>query len=241
MSQSAFFKPLRLKALTVAVAIGCMALALGAGEFFRPRAYWADEIGNPEYEHLLPEQFGDWVTLPNASAAVVNPVQAEMLDRIYSQTVARAYVNRKTGRAMMLSLAYGRDQSTDTQLHTPDMCYPSQGFRVMDRNKHQLVTPWGSLPSVQLRTAMGQRVEPLTYLVRTGDVVTDGSLPRNLARLGLAVRGFKMDGLLIRVSEITNSDDAFEQQAAFLNELFGALSPKDRAKFIGRPMQGQAG
>ena len=223
-----------IKPILVVVALGLMGLAWSAAELLRPHAYWADEIGNPQYAHLLPQQFGDWVSVPEASAAVVNPVQAEMIDRIYSETVARGYMNRKTGRILMLSLAYGRDQSTDTQLHTPDMCYPSQGFRVEAFNKHPLATPWGHLPAVQMRTVLGQRVEPLTYLVRTGDVVTDGSLQRNLARLGLAVRGYKMDGLLIRVSEVTSSADAFAVQEQFLNELFGSLSERDRAKFIGR-------
>ena len=39
MSQTTYFKPLRIKVVTVAVALGCMAMALGAGEFFRPRAF----------------------------------------------------------------------------------------------------------------------------------------------------------------------------------------------------------
>lgn len=234
---AAWLKPMSIKPVLVAVALGLMGMAWSAAELLRPRDYWADHIGSPRYAQLLPLQFGDWVSLPEASAAVVNPVQAEMIDRIYSETVARGYVNRKTGRMLMLSLAYGRDQSTDTQLHTPDMCYPSQGFRVESFNKHALRTQWGNLPAVQMRTVMGQRVEPLTYLVRTGDVVTDGSLARNLARLALAIRGFKMDGLLIRVSEVTSNADALAVQEQFLNELFASLSAQDRAKFIGRALR----
>ncbi|MGE5452631.1 MAG: exosortase C-terminal domain/associated protein EpsI [Acidobacteriota bacterium] len=230
----AYIKPMSLRPGVVACALALMAVTWSAAEWLRPRAYWADEIGDPHYSQLLPQHFGEWITVPNASAAVVNPVQAEMIERIYSETVARAYVSRRTGRAIMLSLAYGRDQSTDTQLHTPDMCYPSQGFRVESMHKSLLQTAWGALPAVQMQTIMGQRSEPLTYLVRTGDVVTDGSLQRNLARLGLAVRGFKMDGLLIRVSEVTRSPDAFEMQARFLNELLASMSDRDRAKFIGR-------
>lgn len=235
---AAYIKPMSIKPVLVMMALALMALAWSGAELLRPRAFWADEIGNPHYGDLLPHQFGDWVNIPDASAAVVNPVQTEMLDRIYSETVARAYINRRTGRAIMLSLAYGRDQSTDTQLHTPDMCYPSQGFRVEELRKHKLQTPWGALPAVQMRTAMGQRIEPLTYLVRTGDAVTDGSLPRNLARLGLAIRGYKMDGLLIRVSEITSSADAFVIQEQFLNDLFSALTESDRIKFIGHSTRG---
>lgn len=228
-----YIKPMSLKPVWVAITIALLAVAWSAAEYLIPSAYWADEIGSPKYAELLPNEFEDWVTLPNASAAVVNPVQSEMLDRIYSETVGRTYLNRRTGRVVMVSLAYGRDQSTDTQLHTPDMCYPSQGFRVEAMQRMPVHTPWGTLPVVKLRTSMGQRVEPLTYFVRTGDVVTDGALNRNWARLGLAIRGFKMDGLLVRVSEITNSPDAFDVQEHFLKSLFGSMSEKDRIKFIG--------
>ncbi|MFN4266256.1 MAG: exosortase C-terminal domain/associated protein EpsI [Aquabacterium sp.] len=211
-----------------------MSMAWAAAELLRPSRYWADQIGNPKYAQLMPAQFGDWIKVENMSSAVVNPVQAEMLDRIYSETVAVGYMNRANGRLMMVSLAYGRDQSTDTQLHTPDMCYPSQGFRVEGHSKHKIDTPWGLLPAIQLQTVMGQRKEPLTYLVRTGDQVTDGSLQRNLARLALAARGYKMDGLLIRVSEVSRDDDALQVQEQFLKDWFAAMSDDVRAQFIGR-------
>ena len=232
---AACIKPMSIKPALVVAALVLMAAAWSSAEWLRPRAYWADEIGSPHYADLLPQQFGDWVTLPDASAVVVNPAQAEMIERIYSETVAHAYANRRTGRVVMVSLAYGRDQSTDTQLHTPDMCYPSQGFRVLSFQKAPIYTLWGSLPVVRMKASLGQRTEPVTYFVRTGDVVTDGAFRRNLARLGLAVRGFKMDGLLVRVSEVTNSDDAFDVQEQFLKSLLGSMSAKDRVKFIGIP------
>lgn len=227
-------QPPRIAGKWLLVMLMLMSMAWGAAELLRPSRYWADEIGNPKYAHLMPAQFGDWIKVENMSSAVVNPVQAEMLDRIYSETVAVGYMNRQNGRLLMVSLAYGRDQSTDTQLHTPDMCYPSQGFRVEGRSKHIIDTSWGLLPAVQLQTVMGQRKEPLTYLVRTGDQVTDGSLQRNLARLALAARGYKMDGLLIRVSEVSRDDDALQVQEQFLKDWFAAMSDDVRAQFIGR-------
>lgn len=212
----------------------CMVMAWGGAEALRPARFWADQIGSPRYDGLMPQQFGSWVKVDGMSSTVVNPVQAEMLDRIYSETVAVGYRHTTSGRLMMVSLAYGRDQSTDTQLHTPDMCYPSQGFRIEARTKHLIQTNWGSLPAIQLQAVQGQRTEPITYLVRTGDQVTDGSLQRNLARLALAVRGYKLDGLLIRVSEVTRDDGALAFQEQFLKDFFGAMSDEVRAQFIGR-------
>jgi EpsI family protein len=231
---AAYIRPLTISPVRLALALFIMVLALAGAEFMKPSKFWSDEIGSPKYEHILPKAFGPWVVLAGGGAAVVDPIQSEMLDKIYSETVSRTYLNQQTGRAIMLSIAYGRDQSTDTQLHTPDMCYASQGFRVDERKPFQLSTPWGAIPAVHMKTAMGQRNEPLTYFVRTGDHVTDGSLQRNLARLGLALRGYKIDGLLVRVSEVTRRDDAFAVQEQFLVDLMKALGQSDRPKLIGK-------
>lgn len=230
-----YFRAPSVATSKIVLALGIMAAALISGEQLKPSRFWADKIGSPKYAEILPRAFGDWAEVPGAAAVVVNPVQAEMLDKIYSETVSRTYLNRRTGRAMMLSIAYGRDQSSDTQLHTPEMCYPSQGFRVDGSAMSWLQTPGGKMPVVTLDATMGQRHEPLTYFVRNGDqITTKGSLDRNLARLGAAVRGYKVDGLLVRVSEVTRQPDAFALQKQFLLELFDALRPEDRQKLIGQ-------
>lgn len=232
---SAYVRPPSIKLWQLSLALLIMASAMAAAEFFKPSRFWSDELGNPRYEHIMPKAFGDWVQMPGAAAAVVNPQQAEMLDKIYSETVSRVYYNQRTGRAIMLSIAYGRDQSTDTQLHTPDMCYSSQGFKVEANQPVQIKTPWGPMPAVHLQTGLGQRPEPLTYFIRTGDrLTTQGSLDRNLARLGMALRGYKIDGLLVRVSEVTRQDDAFAVQDQFLIDMIAAIPPSERAKVIGR-------
>jgi EpsI family protein len=220
--------------MQLVLALAIMVGTLAGAEFLLPSHYWSAELGNPVYDKIVPASFGDWAQLPGAGVALVNPVQAEMIDKIYSETISRVYVNKKTGRAVMLSIAYGRDQSTDTQLHTPDMCYPSQGFKVDSGHAAMLKTPWGDIPTVQMQASMGQRQEPLTYFIRTGDqMTTQGSLDRNLARLGMALRGYRIDGLLVRVSEVTHQDDAFALQQTFVQALLASMAPEDLPKVIG--------
>lgn len=216
------------------VAVGIMLLALLAGKLMQPHRLWTEAIGNPRYAPTLPEQFGDWQRSEIGLPAVVNPVQSEMLERIYSETVAASYVHRPTGRLLILSIAYGRNQSSDTQLHTPEMCYGSQGFKVGDSKVAHLPTRWGELAVRQVPTSMGSRSEPLTYFIRNSRrVTTDGSLQRNLARMEVALRGYVGDGLLVRVSEITPAKDAFDLQARFLTDFLGALTPAQRELYIG--------
>jgi len=178
--------------------------------------------------------FGEWVESPYGARVVVNPVQEENLKRIYSQTFARTFIHKKTGRAIMLSIAYGRDQSNDTQLHTPDQCYPSQGFRVDDNSSADLVTPFGLIKATRLKTSLGTvRTEPLTFFIRVGEGVARGSKERNLERIKLAIKGYRVDGMLFRVSEATNLDDTFALQQQFINDLLSALTPKQRSYIIG--------
>ena len=230
-----FFKPLTLKPAAVAVALAIMAGAVVLAETLRPTQYWADHTGEPDYEKIIPKQFGVWQEVPYAGSRVVNPVQEESLRRIYSQTFSRTFVHTPTGRGIMLSIAYGRDQTNDTQLHTPDQCYPSQGFRVEKRTDVDLKTDFGDLKAVRLNTTLGSdRHEPLTYFIRVGDAVTRGSKERNVERIKLAMRGYLVDGTLIRVSEVTRREDPFGLQDQFVNDLLKALPTQQRGYLIGK-------
>lgn len=216
--------------LAVAVMLGSVA----AAELLKPRKYWVDVIGEPHYDALIPLQFGDWQALPGGSNVLVNPVQEEHLMRLYSETFARTYIHKPTGRAIMLSIAYGIDQSNDTQLHTPDACYPSQGFRVEQRTEHEVSSRFGGIDAVELVTTKGpERTEPLTYFIRVGDKIARGSRDRNLTRIHMALKGYRVDGMLFRVSEITKRPTPFGLQDQFINDVLSALSPEGRRRVIG--------
>lgn len=223
--------PIAQIAICIAALVGAHVTAVVA----KPNEYWADVIQGPTYESIVPEQFGDWVHVPDQNKGVVNPVQEEELMKLYSETVAKLYLHKPTGRALMLSIAYGRDQSTDVQIHTPEQCYPSQGFKVKSRQDHNLDTAYGQIKAVRMETTLGvQRKEPLTYFIRVGDTVVRGSKERNLSRLKMAVQGYLVDGMLFRVSEITpNSDSAFELQDQFIKDLMAAVTEQDRIRLAG--------
>lgn len=221
-------RPLTLKPWLVAMALALMAGSVVLAEYLRPNHYWADKIGTPEFESIMPTSFGEWVAVPYGNQRVVNPVVEESLKRIYSQTFSRAYVHKPTGRIIMLSIAYGRDQTNDTQLHTPDQCYPSQGFKVHSFAHTDIATSLGTVRAVRLETSMGERIEPLTYFLRVGEGIARGSKERNFERIRLALQGYLTDGMLFRVSEITRNPDAFALQQRFINDALLAVSPDKR-------------
>jgi EpsI family protein len=201
----------------------------------KPTKFWADVAHGPAYSDTIPNQFGDWVYLPERQGRVVNPVQEEELMKLYSETVAKTFIHKPTGRAIMLSIAYGRNQSTDVQIHTPEQCYPSQGFKVENRADHDLATPYGNIKTVRLQTSMGaQRKEPLTFFLRVGDQIARGSKERNLARLSMAIHGYLIDGMLFRVSEISSdAPSSFKLQDQFIQDLLASVNEQDRARLIG--------
>lgn len=231
---SKYVSPRRLSLVAISLALSIMLGSVALAEIFRPVKFWSEHLGEPRYAQIVPKAFGDWVEMPNAGRVVVDPVQAENLARLYTETLARTYLHKPSGRVLMLSIAYGRDQSSDTQLHTPQQCYPSQGFRIIEEADSSLKSTYGELKAVRMVTRLGERPEPLTFFIRVGDSVVRGSKERNLARLRMAMQGYLVDGMLLRVSEISfHQERAFALQAQFIDDLLRAVRPDDRSKLIG--------
>jgi EpsI family protein len=234
MNAAMLVSPARMRWSVVLLAIACMWSSVLISEWVKPRQHWAEVIGEPHYATLVPSHFGDWDALEYGSRAVLNPVQEQRLLELYTETLARSYVHRPTGRVLMLSVAYGKDQSTDTQIHTPEACYPSQGFRVDRRADHDLTTTHGVIPAVRVWSSLGsQRIEPLTYFIRVGDGMARGSRDRNLARLKMALHGYLIDGMLFRVSEISADPNAHALQDQFIRDLLNHVNDEDRRRLIG--------
>ena len=212
-----------------------MVLSLVLSIALRPTRYWADVVGKPDLERIVPAEFGDWTQSPEGASVVVDPQQQQALAALYDSTLARVYIHKRTGRLVMLSIAYGRDQSTATQAHPPEMCYGPLGFRIEGPRNDAIATDFGPIRVARLRTQRGLRHEPVSYFFRVGDAIARGSLERNLKRLSFARKGYRVDGLLLRVSEITDRQDAFELQDQFVRDLLNAVGPAGRRALIGEP------
>jgi hypothetical protein len=82
---------------------------------------------------------------------------------------------------------------------------------------------------------IGPRVEKVTYWIRIGDGVISGPpTALNIARLKMGLKGYISDGLLFRVSEL--SDDSklsYQFQDQFINDFLRVLGPEQRAMMIG--------
>jgi EpsI family protein len=181
----------------------------------------------------VPMAFGEWRAQETRGQLIVSPEVAETLSTLYSDTLTRTYVNGR-GEAVMLSLAYGTNQGKQLQIHKPEVCYAAQGFKITSQEKFDI--PWGSgrLNLMHLIAVQGPRKEPITYWIRSGDVIVRGWFEQNRARILAGLSGVIPDGLLVRVSTISqDAEKGFEVQERFIRDMLAAIPAEHKPMFLG--------
>jgi len=193
-----------------------------------------DQETNPvDLEAMIPKQFGQWTQDTTVLPLIVSPDAQAILDKIYSATLSRTYVNAN-GERIMLSLAYGADQSRALQVHKPEVCYTMQGFQIGMMAKQLIGTATAEIPVMRLMAAKGPRQEPITYWIRVGDDVVRGWYEQNLAKVRYGLSGRVPDGMLVRVSNLSvRAGESYELHQQFISDLLASVKPEYRAVLIG--------
>ena len=219
-------------------ALGALAAMLSASalaEWARPTIKESDLRPGFKLETLFPISFGEWVVDDSIPVIVPPPDLQARLDRIYNQTLARTYINRR-GERVMFSVAYGGDQSDGLTVHQPEVCYVAQGFKLEWTRPAAMKLEGLTIPVRQLLTTLGRRVEPITYWILVGDQAIISNTERRLVTLRYGLKRRIPEGMLVRVSSIDPSIDttpAFQLQAHFVQEMVAAIPPEHRAWVIG--------
>lgn len=220
----------RIRALVVLV---LMLASVAGAAAWRPTTKLADTRPKIELETLFPKAFADWRVDDRMPVQLVSPDTAALLNKIYNQTLSRTYVNSK-GERIMLSVAYGGDQSDATRAHRPEVCYPAQGFQLLANGASQLGLETGPLPVRRLVAKLGGRVEPITYWILVGDRATVTGSEMKLAQLGYSTRGVVPDGMLVRVSSIgTDAPVAYTVHERFVGDLLRSMPAEQRTRVVG--------
>lgn len=199
-----------------------------------PHKRLADQDPPLDLAALIPPSFGAWREDRTVVPITVSPDVQATLDRIYSQTLTRTFIDDR-GRRVMLSIAYGGTQSRDLQVHRPEVCYSAQGFQIRGTAKAEIGVAGLTIPVMRVFATQGPRQEPITYWVRLGDRVVRGNVEQGLARLRYGLAGAIPDGLLFRVSTIGGDQAAaYGVQDAFLDELLREIPATERWRLVGR-------
>jgi EpsI family protein len=222
--------PVRIRALFI---FALMVLAAALSVWMMPTIHMSDRLGKPNLDALFPGEFGDWQVDARASMVLPSPQTQALLDSIYNQTLSRTYINPE-GYRIMLSVAYGGDQSDATRAHLPEVCYPAQGFQIIANDSGQVSIQNRLLPVRRLMSRYGARNEPITYWLVVGDQVTVSRTDQKLAQFRLGLNGFIPDGMLVRVSSIDSSPaHGYQQHELFLRDLAQAVPLAGRSRVFG--------
>lgn len=208
-----------------------MVLASGLAWLVTPTALSAPPFS---LEAIIPGEFDGWKIDSSLATPVVNPEANGLIDKIYSQTLSRTYINSH-GERVMLAIAYGADQAADLQVHRPETCYTSGGFDVGRLTKTFVDTTIGRIPVMHLVAKQGGRNEPITYWIRVGDSLTRGWFEQRMAAFRYGLDGKVPDGLLFRISTISNDEqESYRIQQAFLTDLMRSMRTQDRHWLVGK-------
>ena len=216
-----------------------MGSASVAGALLTPTRRMAELWPPIDLAHGVPKAFVGWRTVEGGLRSIVNPQAQAKLDEFYSELLTRSYVSDSSRRMVMLSIAYGREQSDTLAVHLPDVCYPAQGFEVREVRHVPLDVGDGHLvPARRLITQAPQRPEPLTYWTTVGERAADGGLQRKLAQMHYGMKGLVPDGLVFRVSTIGDQfDEEFRVQHEFVRALAEAVPLALRRRLMGSGAQ----
>lgn len=216
------------------VLAACMVAVAGLSAVGKPSAMVSlDARAQVPLESIFPSEFDDWRLDPASSVFVRPAVEQAKRFQMYDQVLERTYINGQ-GRRLMLSVAYGRQQSVGLQMHRPEVCYRAGGFQVQDVTPATVQVAGRELPVTQLLAHMDGRTEPITYWRLLGPgVVTDDSAFK-FQQLSSGLRGRVLDGLLVRVSSIDRDTvGAHRLQARFADQLARAMNAEQRERAFG--------
>lgn len=212
----------RWQALAVAALLVSAAVA---GHVGRPSIHLAEQHAKVELGQLFPSKFGSWTEDTSLPVGIVSPDLQAMLDKLYAQTLSRTYINHH-GQRIMLSVAYGGDQSDATRAHRPDVCYPAQGFDILSRRYDAVTLGPAELPVRRMVAKLGARIEPVTFWFAVGEYTAASGQEQKLAQMRYGLRGIIPDGMLVRVSSIgADEQAAYALQDNFIAELKAGMAP----------------
>ncbi len=221
--------------LSILLAAALMVGSLGASQALKPTVSLADIKPKIHLNQLLPSDFGNWRELKSVTPTLPDPTVQATLDATYSQTFARAYINRQ-GYVVMLTVAYGSDQNSEaTAAHRPEFCYRGSGFTIDDIGTSTVDLPNRHLVVRRLVGTLPNYTEKISYWVTLDEVATLPGLGRKLAQIRHGLHGQIADGMLVRVSAPQEPDgpSSFDIQEQFLRDLFQQVPAEFRSRIFG--------
>ena len=195
----------------------------------------------PGLSNAVPTAFGQWREV-KTTASVVDPVGVPGAERDmsnpYDDVLMRAYADAR-GNVVLLALAYARSQHQEVKIHRPELCYSSQGFRVLGRQRVVFPARSGgaAVTGQRMLVQSSNRVEAVSYWIRIGDTYSSSPWATRYYLFSQGLKGRMPDGILVRVSQIIDSpasasEARYRVQERFLADLVAATPDAARGMLV---------
>jgi EpsI family protein len=215
----------------ILIGASCFAAA-GTAMAMKPRNRM-DLLRGANLDELMPHAFGAWKA-EDVGALIAPPRENSLEDKLYNTVVSRVF-SRSDGAMVMLLIAYGNAQTDLLQLHRPEVCYPFFGFTVTNSHPETItITPQVAVPGRAMTASSYNRTEQILYWARVGEYLPQTGNEQLLARLKSQIAGFIVDGVLVRISNVTSeADDGLAINRDFARQLVEALPKPLLAPLLG--------
>jgi EpsI family protein len=217
----------------VLIGAACV-LGSGAALALKPRRKVSLLPAGAKLSDFLPRKFGPWDSR-DVSDLYAPETPDSLQARLYGETVARLYTDRRSGAQIMMLMAHGDSQSNELQLHRPEVCYPAFGFALTASTPLELQIGKGvTVPARRLVAQSSQQRQALVYWTRLGEYFPVSVTEQRLNRLDAAMHRYIPDGLLARFSMVeSDASIAFKEISIFIPALLAQV-PGDRLSvFVG--------
>jgi len=214
--------------LIIGLAVGG---TVALSELYVPRRSVA-RINEAAFGKLIPEQLGPWRYA--TQSGLVLPPEDQLSRTLYEQLLTRVYTNGDAD-PVMLVMAYSSVQEGRLQVHRPEVCYPAAGFSIIENSAATVpINATFSIPVRFLAADRGARREYVMYWTRIGDSMPIRWFDQRLMMSKANLQGFIPDGLLARVSVISDDrEEAMATLTGFVQTLVADSGRAGRAMLIG--------
>ncbi len=209
--------------------------AAGAAWALKPRNR-LNLLGDKRLEDVIPERIGPWVVTPSNDFVLPEPREGSLAATLYDQQLSRLYTGKDV-IPVMLVIAFGSVQSDLLQLHRPEVCYRAVGFSIDRSERVEVQVGGGRVPMRALTARANERIEPILYWTRLGDLLPTSNNEQRLMKLRTEMQGLIADGVLVRMSTVGDpTPEVFQALEEFARLLLSSVSDASLVALVGRPM-----
>lgn len=191
----------------------------------------AKPIPTKTFSKWVPRKFNDWVAT-NGDGIILPPPDV-LSDRQYDDLVSLNYFH-PDGRVVMLCIAYNYRQDGVVQIHRPEICYNTGGFKMTAAQDLTLNVAGRPVPSKYFSATGPQRTEQILYWTRIGTQFPNDWVDQRLSVIASNIAGVIPDGVLVRFSVAsTRPRESLSDLRAFIADFMAAADPRLRQVMLG--------